>query len=166
MRAVEDGVWLIGEMGRRHGVEQPIQMTVATTDASRTWAFRYSSDGQSRSLFYSTKVWTLRKLHPDLEVLSRVSDQPHLLVSEPLPDLPGAWNDVPESSYGVVHEAGTTSSGCSGRARPRIRGRFRPVSDRSCARDEDSAGRPPYRRQNTLRIGGDMPCLMSKPTFS
>jgi hypothetical protein len=26
------------------------------------------------------------------------------VVSEPLVDLPGAWNEVPESSYGVVRE--------------------------------------------------------------
>jgi len=26
------------------------------------------------------------------------------LVSEPLLNLPGAWNEVPESSYGVVRE--------------------------------------------------------------
>ncbi|MGW6685053.1 class II glutamine amidotransferase, partial [Streptomyces sp. NPDC054961] len=25
-----------------------------------------------------------------------------LVVSEPLGDLPGAWNEVPESTYGVV----------------------------------------------------------------
>jgi len=25
-----------------------------------------------------------------------------LVVSEPLGDLPGAWNEVPESSYGVI----------------------------------------------------------------
>jgi len=25
-----------------------------------------------------------------------------LVVSEPLGDLPGAWNEVPESSYGLV----------------------------------------------------------------
>ncbi|MDQ0760579.1 hypothetical protein QF027_003214 [Streptomyces canus] len=24
-------------------------------------------------------------------------------MSEPVGDLPGAWNEVPESSYGVVH---------------------------------------------------------------
>ena len=101
-RAVEAAVGLIEEIGRRHGVEHPIQMTVATTDGTNVWAFRYSSEGQSRSLFYSTDVVTLRQLHPELEVLEGLSDESRLIVSEPLRDLPGAWNEVPESSYGVV----------------------------------------------------------------
>jgi hypothetical protein len=66
------------------------------------WAFRYSSEHDSRSLFYSTDVPTLRAHHPELEVLQRVSDDARLIVSEPLRDLPDAWNEVPESSYGVV----------------------------------------------------------------
>ena len=31
-----------------------------------------------------------------------MSDESRLIVSEPLRDLPGAWNEVPESSYGVI----------------------------------------------------------------
>jgi predicted glutamine amidotransferase len=102
--AVEGAVGLIEEVGRRYGVEHPMQMTVATTDGDRLWAFRYSSEGQSRSLFYSTDVPTLRELHPELEVLEKVSDESRLVVSEPLRDLPGAWNEVPESSYGIVQQ--------------------------------------------------------------
>jgi glutamine amidotransferase len=102
--AVEAAVGLIEEVGRKHGVEHPIQMTVATTDGRKVWAFRYSSERNSRSLFYSTDVPTLRELHPDVPVLAVVSDESRLIVSEPLRDLPGAWNEVPESSYGVVQE--------------------------------------------------------------
>src|SRR4051794_10682566 len=97
-------VGLIEEVGRKHGVEEPIQMTVATTDGTRIWAFRYSSRRESRSLFYSTDVPTLRELHPEVEVLGELSDESRLIVSEPLRDLPGAWNEVPESSYGIVQE--------------------------------------------------------------
>jgi predicted glutamine amidotransferase len=100
--AVERAVGLIEEVGRRHGVEHPIQMTVATSDGRSVWAFRYSSEHVSRSLFYSTNVATLRELYPELEVLSEVSDESRLIVSEPLRDLPGAWNAVPESCYGIV----------------------------------------------------------------
>jgi predicted glutamine amidotransferase len=102
--AVEAAVGVIEETGRRHGVDHPVQMTVATTDGTNVWAFRYSSEGSSRSLFYSTDVPTLRALHPEVEVLHKVSDESRLIVSEPLRDLPGAWNEVPESSYGVVKE--------------------------------------------------------------
>ena len=105
-RAVERAVGFVEDAGRRYGVEHPIQMTVATTDGSSIWAFRYSSEGQSRTLFYSTKVAALRQLHPELEVLTELSDNARLVVSEPLRDLKGAWNEVPESSWGVVRANG------------------------------------------------------------
>ena len=102
--AVASAVGLIEAVGRDHGVEQPIQMTVATSDGKRVWGFRYSSEGKSRSLFYSTDVPTLRELHPEVEILAELSEESRLIVSEPLRDLPGAWNEVPESSYGIVQE--------------------------------------------------------------
>ena len=100
--AVERAVGLIEDVGRRAGVAHPIQMTVATTDGTSMWGFRYSSEGSSRTLFYSTRVDTLREQHPEVEILKRVSDESRLVVSEPLGDLVGAWNEVPEAHYGVV----------------------------------------------------------------
>jgi len=100
--AVERAVGYIEHVGRSAGVEHPIQMTVATTNGKSLWAFRYSTEGRSRSLYYSTRVDTLRQQHPEVEVLHQVSDESRLVVSEPLGDLKGAWNEVPESSYGVV----------------------------------------------------------------
>ena len=102
--AVAQAVGVIEDVGKKHGVEHPIQMTVATTDGTRLWAFRYSSQRDSRSLFYSTDVPTVRALHPEVEILAKVSDESRLVVSEPLRDLPGAWNEVPESSWGVIQE--------------------------------------------------------------
>lgn len=100
--AVARMVGVVERVGREHGVEYPMQMTVAVTNGTAVWAFRYSSQGASRSLFYSSRVDTLRRLHPDIRFLQGVSDETRLVVSEPLGDLPGAWNEVPESSYGVV----------------------------------------------------------------
>jgi predicted glutamine amidotransferase len=100
--AVERAVGLVEEIGTRHGVEHPIQMTVATTDGERLWAFRYSSERNSRSLFYSTEIHALRHLYPGNQLFQRADDETRLVVSEPLSKLPGAWNEVPESSYGIV----------------------------------------------------------------
>ena len=105
-RAVERTVGLIEAVGRRHGVADPVQMTVATADGQDLWAFRYSSEGHSRSLFYSTAVHTLRELHPDVDLLRQLSDRARLVVSEPLGELAGAWNEVPESTYGVISRDG------------------------------------------------------------
>ncbi|MFI8227593.1 class II glutamine amidotransferase [Streptomyces sp. NPDC085900] len=94
---------LVEETGHKHGVRHPLQMTLAVSDGDRLWAFRYSSEGSSRSLYYSTRVDSLRALHPDAAFLREVGEETRLVVSEPLGDLPGAWNEVPESSYGIVH---------------------------------------------------------------
>jgi glutamine amidotransferase len=104
--AVARAVGLVEETARRHGIEDPVQMTVATTDGDTTWAFRYSSARQSRSLFHSTDISTLRQQYPDNPELHDLSDDARLVVSEPLGDLQGAWREVPESTYVVVHGAG------------------------------------------------------------
>jgi predicted glutamine amidotransferase len=100
--AVARMVGFVEKVGRDHGVDYPIQMTVATTDGASVWAFRYSSERQSRTLFYSTAVASLRRLHPEVALLRTAGEETRLIVSEPLGDLPGAWNEVPESAAGVV----------------------------------------------------------------
>ena len=100
--AVERAVGFIEATGHAHGIEHPIQMTVATSDGASLWAFRYSSERTSRSLFYSTDVETLRAQYPDHPVLHTLSAESRLVVSEPLGDLAGVWNEVPESSCGIV----------------------------------------------------------------
>jgi len=101
-QAVARTVGLVEATGREHGIEFPFQGTIATTDGERIWAFRYSSKGDSRSLFFSTDLPTLRELYPENEELQGLDEESRLVVSEPLGDLPGAWNEVPESSYGVI----------------------------------------------------------------
>ena len=62
--AVARAVGLVEESARRHNIGFPMQGTIATTDGVTTWAFRYSSEGRSRSLFHSTDVTTLRQQYP------------------------------------------------------------------------------------------------------
>jgi predicted glutamine amidotransferase len=100
--AVARMVGLVEDAGRRQGIEHPIQMTVATTNGESIWAFRYSSEGNSRSLYYSTRMDSLKALYPESEELAGLSDETRVVVSEPLGDLPGAWNEVPESHVGIV----------------------------------------------------------------
>ena len=100
--AVARAVGFIEKTGRERGVEHPIQMTVATTDGSRLWAFRYSSEGESRSLWFSTRMDALKALYPSSAELASLSDETRVVVSEPLGDLPGAWNEAPEAHVGIV----------------------------------------------------------------
>jgi predicted glutamine amidotransferase len=100
--AVQRAIGLVETVGRQHGVEYPFQGTIATTDGECIWAFRYSSEGKSRTLFFSTDVRALRAMYPENELLREVDDESRLVVSEPLGELAGAWNEVPESSWGVI----------------------------------------------------------------
>ena len=100
--AVARAVGLVEDVGRSHGVEYPVHMTVATTDGESIWVFRYSSEKATSSLYYSTEISQLRRLYPELEVLDGLGTDTRLIVSEPLRDLPGAWNEVPEGSWGFV----------------------------------------------------------------
>ena len=47
-------------------------------------------------------VTALRRLHPEVAVLKELSAEARLVVSEPLGDLPGAWNEMPESTAGWI----------------------------------------------------------------
>ena len=100
--AVERAVGFIEDTGRRHGVENPIQMTVATSEGSRLWAFRYSREHASRTLFTSADVATLRAQYPENPYLHELSDTTRIVVSEPFGELAGAWHEVPESSWVCV----------------------------------------------------------------
>ena len=87
--AVARMVGFVEETGRKHGVEDPVQMTIATTDGRTVWAFRYSSEGDSRSLYFSTRLDALKAAYPELEELAGLSDETRVVVSEPLGDLAG-----------------------------------------------------------------------------
>ena len=97
--AVAEAIGLVEAVADRYGVPHPFQGTVATTDGESIWAFRYSSERKSRSLFYTTDVPTLRELHPDIKELQQFSGDARLIVSEPLGDVAGVWNEVPESTH-------------------------------------------------------------------
>ena len=102
--AVERAVGLIESVGRSHGVEEPIRMSVALSDGRDVWAFRYASKEEPPSLYYSTKVETLRELYPGVAVFGSLDPESRLVVSEPLGSRAGAWNEVPSSYYGVIQE--------------------------------------------------------------
>jgi glutamine amidotransferase len=101
-QAVAKTVGLVEDRGRAAGVDYPFQGTIVTSDGESMWAFRYSSEGKSRTLFFTRDVPTLRAEYPEAAVLTQVSDDARLVVSEPVGNLPGAWVEVPEATYGVV----------------------------------------------------------------
>jgi glutamine amidotransferase len=97
VRALERMACFVEETGQRHGVEAPLNMTVCATDGEQIVAARYSSERQSRSLYHSTSIRHLMELYPDDPRLAAVGSDAFLVLSEPLVDLEGLWEEVPES---------------------------------------------------------------------
>ncbi|GAA3200233.1 class II glutamine amidotransferase [Microbacterium terregens] len=104
--AMERAVRLVESVGREHGVTYPMQGTMAVSDGQTLWAFRYSSQGKSRSLFHSVDIPTLREMYPDIERFRIFDDNAHVVVSEPLNDLPGSFVEVPESTVHILDAGG------------------------------------------------------------
>ncbi|MGO8937058.1 MAG: class II glutamine amidotransferase [Mycobacterium sp.] len=104
--AMAKAIKTVESVGREHGVKFPVQGTVAVSDGITVWAFRYSSQRQTRTLFHSADVATLEQMYPDIEQLRVFGTHAHVVVSEPLNDLPGAFIEVPESTVAVLDESG------------------------------------------------------------
>jgi glutamine amidotransferase len=100
--ALQHAIGLVEETAERHGIANAVQASIGVTNGERVWAVRYSTEGRSRTLFTSADVHALHMLYPDNERLARVQPSDRVIVSEPFGDLPGAWDEVPESSVIVV----------------------------------------------------------------
>lgn len=104
--ALEQMAGLIEEVGHRHDIEYPLNMTVCATDGQQIIAVRYSSETDSRSLFHSTSFRHLHELYPDASRIAEAGNEAVLVLSEPLIDLPDAWAEIPEGSV-VLARGGT-----------------------------------------------------------
>jgi len=98
VRALEHTVGLIEETARRRGREPMVQATFGVSDGESLWAVRYATTGPARSLFASSVASTVRELYPDNARFARLKDDDRLIVSEPFADLPGVWEEIPQSS--------------------------------------------------------------------
>ncbi len=101
-------VGVVEATGHRYGVAHPLNMTVCALDGERLIAVRYSSEGESRSLFHNTAVRHLRQLYPDDPHVAALDDAAFMLLSEPLSEMPGVWEEVPESTAIIAGPAGVT----------------------------------------------------------
>jgi glutamine amidotransferase len=99
-------VEMVEAVGHDHGVAFPMQGTVAVSDGVTLWAFRYSSQQQTRTLFHSADIETLHQMYPHAERLQLFGPRAHVVVSEPLNDVPGAFLEVPESTVAILDASG------------------------------------------------------------
>ena len=87
---------LVEEAAARQGIEDALQMTLGISDGTSLYAVRYSTEGKSRSLFYSATRDATGELAPEAGRLARGA---RAIVSEPWSDLEEDWMPVPESTF-------------------------------------------------------------------
>ena len=100
--AVERAIGFVEATAERHRIDKPVQASMGLSDGECLWAFRYSTEGKSRTLFSSSDAAAIREMYPDNERLQRLQDEDRVVVSEPLADLKGVWDGIEESTVLVV----------------------------------------------------------------
>jgi hypothetical protein len=63
--ALELAVGLVEATAVKHGIENAIQASLGLTDGERMWAFRYSTERKSRTLFVSAEAEAVHALYPE-----------------------------------------------------------------------------------------------------
>lgn len=91
----------IEQVGREHGVEHPLQMSLGISDGERLYGFRYSSEGNTRTLYYSDSIAAIKDIAPEA---GKYSPDARAIVSEPLSDLENVWIKVEESTFVSIRE--------------------------------------------------------------
>ena len=100
LQAVEKAIGFIEDLATEQGIENAVQMTLGIADGTKLYAFRYSTEGNSRSLFYSESAAAIKEIYPDRA--RALSAHARAIVSEPLMDLSGVWIPVEESAMLMI----------------------------------------------------------------
>jgi predicted glutamine amidotransferase len=87
---------LVEHVARSHDVNNALQMTLGISDGESLYAVRYSTEGNSRTLFHSSSRDATMDIAPDADRFSRHA---RAIVSEPLSNLEAEWTLVPESTF-------------------------------------------------------------------
>jgi predicted glutamine amidotransferase len=106
LAALERTIGFVEGVAEGHGIEHAVQASIGVSDGKSLWAVRYSTEGNSRTLFASTDAHALKQLHPENPRLQLLRDEDRIVVSEPLIDLPGAWHEIEESTALIVLPGG------------------------------------------------------------
>ncbi len=104
--ALEKMAGFVEQVGRRQGVEHPLQMTLALSDGQRLFAVRYSSQHASRTLYHNANLAALQQVNPAPNLFAEGAVA---VVSEPLDNMVEHWVKVPESSLLTVENGKVTT---------------------------------------------------------
>jgi glutamine amidotransferase len=101
--AVQRMAGFVEEVARKHGVRDPLWMTLGFSDGRKLYGVRYASDGDAPTLYHSRAMEDLYRLNPALR--ERFSSDARAIVSEPPGDVAAAWTEIPQSTA-VILEGG------------------------------------------------------------
>ncbi|MFO0900062.1 MAG: class II glutamine amidotransferase [Pirellulales bacterium] len=93
---------LIERVGRAHGVEESLWMTLGISDGQTLYGVRYASDGQAPTLYYSPDVEDLYRVNP--QIAGRFGPAARAIVSEPVGAYPTLWTEAPQGSLLTVRD--------------------------------------------------------------
>ena len=88
-KAIEDALRHALRLMDRHKAQEPLRVSLAVTNGAEIWAFRYSSDQQSPSLYGGA---------PTTRALEQGDHHIHTIASEPTDTDPSRWFKVPEAT--------------------------------------------------------------------
>ena len=112
--ACERMAHLVERLGRVHGIEAALTMTLGISDGSKLYAIRYASDGNPRTLFHSKEMRALKELSPQVDSFS---DDTRAVVSEPFGKLSEAWCEIQPSTAITIDDGELETRDFSPRAR-------------------------------------------------
>ena len=98
--AVARAIGFVEACGRQRGVTDPFQGTIATSDGETLWVFRYSSEGKSRSLYFSRDARTVKGHYPERHALQQLSDDARLSSRSPSAICPAPGSSCPRQATG------------------------------------------------------------------
>jgi predicted glutamine amidotransferase len=96
---------LIEHLAEQNEVSDALQMTLGISDGNSLYAVRYSTAGDSRTLFHSVHHDVTMEIAPDVR---RFSKDARAIVSEPWSDLERDWVPVPEASFITITKGEVT----------------------------------------------------------
>jgi len=111
IEALERAVGFIEATTAADGTPGEVQASFGVSDGESLWAVRYATHGTARSLFATSEVASIQRLHPDNPRFAQLSPDDRLIVSEPFSDLPGVWEEIPAATAVTVSRGGLIEHG-------------------------------------------------------
>jgi len=99
--ALERMTGLVECLAQEHAIANPVQMTLGLCDGQTLYAVRYSSAGNSRTLFHSRSIDALQELTP---MVAGFSPDTVAVVSEPFTHMDDYWEEIPEATSVVISD--------------------------------------------------------------